>query len=278
MAFFPPGLVWLASYPKSGNTWMRVLLANLTADKAGPADINNLSEPFTLLGRWRFADDLLVEPDLLDELEVERLRPLQCDVAAERQTTPFFCKTHDRFIGRGGHPLLGTRARGALYLVRDPRDVAVSLHHHASIPLDAAIAGMNDPDLCLRGRVQLASYVGDWGGHVSQWTDQSLIRTKVVRYEDLRAETAGTLGSIVDFLGGRATEAEILRAVGYSSLGELQRQEADKGFRESLPGQDRFFRSGRVGEWRDVLTAAQVRAVEDRFAPVMARFGYHPEG
>lgn len=278
MAYFPPGLVWLASYPKSGNTWVRVLLANLAAGKAQPADINNLAEPFTLLGRWRFADDLLVEPDLLDEQDIERLRPLQCDFVADRVSAPFFCKTHDRFTARSGHPILGTRAWGALYMVRDPRDVAVSLHHHASLPLDAAIAAMNDPDFYLSGRVQLRSRVGDWAGHVLEWTGQTLVRTRVVRYEDLREDTVGTLGSIAGFLGGRVTEAEIQRAVAHSSLDELQRQEAAKGFRESLPGQTRFFRSGQVGEWRDVLTASQVRTIEDRFAPAMARLGYRPEG
>jgi len=278
MAFFPAGLFWLASYPKSGNTWMRVLLANLTAGKAEPADINALSDQFTLMGCWRFADDLLVDSDLLDQQEVERLRPLQCDFAATRATSPFFCKTHDRFTGRSGHPILGTRAHGALYMVRDPRDVVVSLHHHASLSLDAAMATVNDPDLRLSGRAQLGSHVGDWAGHVSDWIGQTAVRTKIVRYEDLRDDTAGTLRDIAGFLGGRVTDAEIHRAVAHSSLDELQRQEATRGFRESLPGQTRFFRSGRVGEWRDVLTAAQVRTIEDRFAPVMARLGYRREG
>jgi aryl sulfotransferase len=277
MAFFPPGLVWLASYPKSGNTWMRVLLANLRADTALPVGINNLAEPFTLIGSWRFADDLLVDPDLLDDQDLERLRPLQCDFVAPRVTTPFFCKTHDRFFGRSRQPLLGTRAWGAVYMVRDPRDVAVSMRHHSGMSLDATIAAMHDSDFYLSSRLQLRSRVGDWAGHVSEWTGQNFLRTKVVRYEDLRVDTAGVVKDIVSFLGGRATDEDIHRAVAYSSLNELQQQEATKGFRERLPGQDRFFRSGRVGEWRDVLTASQVRTLEDRFAPVMAQLGYHPE-
>jgi hypothetical protein len=278
MAFFPPGLVWLASYPKSGNTWMRVLLANLMGKKDQPADINDLSEPDTLVGRWRFADDMLVDPDLLDWGEVERMRPLQCDFVAGSLTVPFFCKTHSRFRMPSGEPAMGSKARGALYLVRDPRDIAVSLCHHASLSLDSAIESMNDPNFVAGGRVQLHYLQGDWARHVSEWTGQDLVPTKVVRYEDMRRDTPGTLQGIVEFLGGLATTAEIQRAVNYSSLDELQRQEASKGFRESRPKQERFFRSGRVGEWRDVLTSPQVRAIEQSFGRVMMAWGYPLEG
>lgn len=277
MADLPSGLVWLASYPKSGNTWMRVLLANLLAGNAQPVDINNLSEPDTLVGRWRFADEMLVDPDLLDWSELERMRPLLCDFAAADRRRPVFCKTHNRFWTPEGNATLGTAARSALYIVRDPRDVAVSLSHHASLSVDAAIASMSDPHFCAGGGALLPYLLGEWAGHVAGWTGQSLVRTKVVAYEDMHRDTAGTLTDIVDFLGGRATETEIRRTVLHSGFDELQRQESSKGFKESRPGQRRFFRSGRVGEWREVLTVAQARAIENRFADVMGAHGYAPE-
>lgn len=278
MPSFPPALVWLASYPKSGNTWVRVLLANLRSNGEEPANINDLSEAETLVARWRFADDMLVDHDLLDWRELERLRPIQCDFAAANLTKPFFCKTHDSFTGRAGLPVLGTRARGAIYILRDPRDVAISLSHHASLSLDQAIAQIIDPTLVSGGHRLVPYRLGDWAGHVCGWTQQTLVDTMVVRYEDLREDTAATLTGIVSFLGGQFTQTDIQRAVMHSRLEALQSQEAAKGFRESLPGQKRFFRSGRVGEWRDVMTASQVRTIEDHFAPVMARWGYCPEG
>lgn len=278
MAFFPPGLVWLASYPKSGNTWMRVLLANLLAGKEQPVNINHLSEPETLMGNWRFSDDMLVDPDLLHWQELEQMRPLHCDFVANSTAFPFFCKTHDHFRGVLGRPILGTRARGALYILRDPRDVAVSLSHHANLPLDAVIAQMGDPFFSGGNYKQLRYLLGDWAGHVSQWTGQRLVKTKVVRYEDLRKDAVGILCEIVAFLDGKATRAEIERAVAYSSLDELQRQETSSGFRESQPGQKRFFRSGHVGGWRAVLTPQQVRAIEKQCAAVMAEWSYQQEG
>ncbi|KRB88765.1 hypothetical protein ASE22_20320 [Sphingomonas sp. Root720] len=251
---------------------MRVLLANLLAGADRPRDINNLSAEESLVGRWRFCDDMLVDPDLLDAGELARLRRAQHDFVASRLTAPFICKTHDRFDGS----VLGGGARRSLYLIRDPRDVAISLSHHSSIPLDHAIGQMTDAACHADGPMQLRYPLGDWAGHVEGWSGQDAGSTRVVRYEDLRHHTAATLSSVIVFLGGEATDAEIRRAVAHSALEELQRQEAARGFRESRPGQDRFFRSGRVGEWRDVMTPAQVEALEERFLPVMKRWGYGP--
>lgn len=274
MAEFPAGLIWLASYPKSGNTWMRVLLANLLAGGAQPADINNLSEPENLNSRWRFADDLLVDSDLLHEAELAALRPVHCDFIAQGCATPFFCKTHDRFGGEQDQPILGTMARKALYIVRDPRDVALSLSHHASLSIDAAIARMMDPTTRSSGSAQLSYRVGDWADHVTGWTQQRVVETMIVRYESMHEDTVAVLRAIVEFLDGAATDEEIRQAVEHSRFEELQRQESRKGFRESLPGQERFFRAGRVGGWHEVLTDRQVRNMEQRFGPVMAAHGY----
>ncbi|MBU1325920.1 MAG: sulfotransferase domain-containing protein [Alphaproteobacteria bacterium] len=272
MATLPTALIWLASYPKSGNTWMRVLLANLLAGGDRPKDINDLSEDETLISRWRFCDDLLVEPDTLDPAEQARLRATQATFTARRLTSTFLCKTHDRF----DPAVLGAPAARALYLIRDPRDVAVSLSHHAGLSTDDAIGQMLDPAARSHGAMQLRYPLGDWAGHVTTWTTQTDMPLAVVRYEDLRADTPAALSRVVGALSGAATPDEIGRAVAHSSLDELQRQEASRGFRERLPGQKRFFRTGRVGEWRDVLTPAQTTRIEAVCAPVMKLWGYAP--
>ncbi|MFD1626874.1 sulfotransferase domain-containing protein [Azospirillum griseum] len=274
MATVPPGLVWLASYPKSGNTWVRVLLSNLTVGGNAPVDINKLPDDDNPMGRRRFTDDTLVDPGLLDRRELERMRPAYHDFIAAQLTTAFFCKTHDRFSNRDGAPSLGSAARAALYLLRDPRDVAVSLSHHFNQSLDAAVAMMGDGEQIFGGGRQIRYLLGDWGCHVTGWIEQRLIPVKAVRYEDLRVDPAACFADILAFLGVTATDEEIRRAVGHSDLAELQRQEAARGFVESLPGQERFFRSGRVGEWREVLAPRHVATIEGRFGGVMERWGY----
>lgn len=274
MADFPAGLVWLASYPKSGNTWMRVLLANLLAGRKEPADINRLSDDESLIGSWRFSDDMLIDADLLNLVELERLRQIQCDFVAQAQRNTFFCKTHDQFLGVTGQPVLGTQARSALYLIRDPRDVAISLTHHAGLTLDKAIAKMAQKASYSGGGKQVSYLLGDWMSHVSGWTEQSSVRTLVIRYEDLRRDTVTTMVAVCEFLGIEATDAEIRQAVDNSSLAVLQQQELSKGFQERQSVQKQFFRSGIVGEWREVLSVSQVAQIEQLFAPMMTRFGY----
>ncbi|WP_327520279.1 sulfotransferase domain-containing protein [Sphingomonas sp.] len=274
MVEIPAGLIWLASYPKSGNTWMRILLANLLSGATQPVDINKLSEPKTLISRWRFADDMLVDADLLSEAELAAMRPVQCDFVARTCATPFFCKTHDRFWVAPDQPTLGTMARKALYIVRDPRDVAVSLSHHASLSIDGAIAQMTDTSTRSSGSAQLIYRVGNWAEHVAGWTEQRVTETMVVRYETMHADTIGTLRAIIDFIGGKASDAALSQAVTNASFKELQRQEARQGFSESQPGQQHFFRAGKAGGWRDVLTQRQARVIEDCFGPIMVANGY----
>ena len=274
MVEIPAGLIWLASYPKSGNTWLRILLANLLSGATQPVDINKLSEPKTLISRWRFADDMLVDADLLSEAELAAMRPIQCDFVARTCATPFFCKTHDRFWLSPGQPTLGTMARKALYIVRNPRDVAVSLSHHASLSIDGAIAQMTDTSTRSSGSAQLIYSVGNWAEHVAGWAEQRVTETMVVRYETMHADTIGTLRAIIDFIGGKASDAALSQAVANASFKELQRQEARQGFSESQPGQQRFFRAGKAGGWRDVLTQRQARTIEDCFGPIMVANGY----
>ncbi|WP_372055939.1 sulfotransferase domain-containing protein [Tistrella mobilis] len=279
MASFPAGAVWLASYPKSGNTWMRVLLANLMAGGAAPVDINALPDDYAVTSRRQFAEHMLIDADLLTPDELERLRPAFNAAVFQPLEGPAFCKTHDPFFGRDGAgrarvPVLGMAARAAVYLIRDPRDVAISFAHHMGADIDEAIRRMGDGSAVMGSAAQLSHHLGDWAGHVESWTRQDLVPVAVIRYEDLRRDTHGCFAAMLKRLGVAATAAEIDRAVAHSSLKALQGQERLAGFRERLPGQDRFFRSGRVEGWRDVLSTAQIRAIEDQCAATMIRWGY----
>ena len=115
--------------------WMAVVLV-LLAGSEQPCNINRLSEEELLISRWRFCDELLVEADSLYPKELADLRAMQGAFVARRLATPFICKTHDRFDTE----VTGLPGSRSLYLVRDPRDVAISLSHHAGISIDAAIA------------------------------------------------------------------------------------------------------------------------------------------
>ena len=287
--------IWLASYPKSGNTWFRMLVANFSAKDDKPADINNLPERSGIASaRGPFDYLTLLDSGLLTHDEIDGLRPrVYEELASGAQDDEYdkpedippvrFVKVHDAYtLTPNGEPLLAGRrgADAAIVIVRDPRDVAPSIANHNRVDIDAAIALMNNPEAvyCAKpGRLdqQLRQQVPGWSGHIASWLDQTDIPVHLIRYEDMQVDTFGTFRRALEFAGRPATDEEITRAVGYADFAELRRQEADKGFSETprRPG-GLFFRRGEAGSWRDELTPEQVARIEAAHAPMMRRLGY----
>ena len=288
--------IWLASYPKSGNTWMRMLIANLSAVDGKPVDINDLPERGGIASaRAPFDHLLLIDSGLMTHDEIDRLRPRVYEQLArgaqddeydrlEAEPPVRFVKVHDAYtLTPDGEPLLaGARgAEGAIVIVRDPRDVAPSLANHNRTGVDEAIAFMNDRNagFCARAtrqHNQLRQQLPGWSGHIASWLDQSDIPVHLVRYEDMKTDTAGILRRTLAFAGRDATEEEIQRAVAFADFAQLKEQEIEKGFREAPRPRagGNFFRRGEAGAWRDELTAEQVARIEAEHAAMMLRLGY----
>ena len=289
--------IWVASYPKSGNTWFRMLVANLAATDDQPVDINNLPERAEIASaRGPFDNLTLIDSGLLTHDEIDGLRPrvyeeLACGADEDEdepanEATVRFVKAHDAYtLTPNREPLLaGARgADGAIVIVRDPRDVAPSLANHLRTTIDDAIAFMNDASaaFCAKTAVQprqLRQNLLRWSGHIASWLDQSYIPVHLVRYEDLQANAPGILRRALAFAGRPATNEEIRRAVAFADFAELRRQEQQRGFCEAprLRSGAVFFRRGVAGAWRDELTTEQVERVEAAHAPMMQRLGYQP--
>lgn len=276
------GIIWLASFPKSGNTWFRIFLANLTAGENGPTDINDLDERGGMAAsRHEFEAMTLLDSGLISHDDIDRLRPRVYERMAAEATAQRWIKVHDAYtLTQDGEPIFGRGVAGtAVYLVRDPRNVALSLAYHNGVTTDDAIKLMNAADAALsqsRKSVnsQLRQKVQSWSGHAASWLDQTDVPVFVVRYEDLVADPAAWFGAALRFAGRPATAAEIERAVRHSEFAELKRQEAAKGFAERVSRAAPFFRLGQVGGWRDALTSEQVARIEKVHAPMMQRLGY----
>jgi hypothetical protein len=286
--------IWLASYPKSGNTWLRLLIANLSACGAEPVDINDLPERGGIASaRGPFDYLLLIDSGLLSHDEVDCLRPLvyqelargapddEYDEAGVLPPTRFV-KVHDAYTRtQRDEPLLGgaRAADGAIVIVRDPRDIAPSLANHNRSSTDEAVAFLNNPRAAFCGRAtrqdsQLRQRLPGWGGHVASWLDQSDIPVHVVRYEDMIADTSGTLVEALAFAGMAASAEDVRRAVAMADFDSLQQQESSKGFREASRRGGRFFRRGQAGAWRDELTKDQISLIEAHHGTMMTRLGY----
>lgn len=285
-------IVWLASYPKCGNTWFRLMLANLGRDE--PADINSIAtDDGIATARRRFDESFLFASGLLTHDECDRLRPLLYRDVHDRSNAaggsdPLarfrLIKTHDAWLRTTeGTALLGGGeiSCGAVLIVRDPRDVAASLANHLHIGLDKAIDFMGRIDSDLSGtrhrqHQQLRQRLLGWSGYYASWLEQDEVPVHLLRYEDMQEDPAGALAGGLDFLKIAVPSSFVEQAVRFSSFSQLQAQEERQGFQEApvRMGEGRFFRNGIAGGWRHELTDGQVAEIELAHAPMMQRLGY----
>ena len=201
-------LLWLASYPRSGNTWLRVFVANLLRDAEEPADVNELRVSSSAADRTLFDDLAGVESSDLTADEIERLRPAAYERLAAAATQVELVKIHDANTRTGdGRPLTPARATlGVIYLLRNPLDVAVSYARYGRSDPDAAIAWMADEGHCLAAapgclHPQLRQRLLTWSGHVRSWVDAPGLAVHVLRYEDMSRDGENAFGAAMRFAG-----------------------------------------------------------------------------
>ncbi|SMF09201.1 Sulfotransferase domain-containing protein [Tistlia consotensis] len=270
-------ILWLASYPKSGNTWVRAFLANLFANRPGPLDINELNRFLVSDQRVGEYETLTGKPyEEIDDEEVNRLRPqAQRMIAASRPDT-LLCKTHSKIAVLKGSPTVEPSVTsGAVYVLRNPLDVAPSYADHFGIDLDTAIDYLCDPNNHIPRHDRLTFvYLGSWQEHAASWLDAPGLRRHFLRYEDLKSDPERSFAGLVRFLGLPLDRQRFQRALRFSSFGVLRRLEEQDGFVERSPNAERFFRQGRSGAWRELYTPAQVERLVEGCRDGMRRFGY----
>ncbi|HVY21506.1 MAG TPA: sulfotransferase domain-containing protein [Bauldia sp.] len=278
----PRGIVWLASYPKSGNTWLRAFLYHLVRIGAGiPREDDELNKLDRASGYeaklFGLFQQFLGKPlAAASRLEVMGVRSMVQLTVAERMPNVAMMKTHNLLGEVGGMPTINFGASaGAIYIVRDPRDVAPSLAKHLGTSIDQAIEVMATPAFATNNNAETAFEIwGTWSEHVESWTQTPNPSVLVVRYEDMLDQPTEIFGRIAAHLKQEPTEDQLAEAIELSSFDKLKQLE-DKGeFRERSARAERFFVSGKAGSWRDKLTEEQAERVLRAHSAVMSQFGY----
>ena len=275
------GATWLVSYPRSGNTWARFAMMAALGDP-DRADLEQL-DGFARAVLDRGVIDHLMESDsgYLDDGETLALRAAFHVARFGGMSPSPIVKVHDKClrVSNDGclHPPAATHA--AIYLIRDPRDVAISWAAFMARPIDWAIAFLSDPQaqvgqLRHRTSTTVPEYLGSWSDHVASWVDEAPYPVTVVRYEDMLREPALCLGDMLNAAGYRVAPATLERAVAASRFDRLAALEREAGFRDRPVSAERFFRSGRSQAWRAVLSPEQADAIAQAHGPMMRRFGY----
>jgi hypothetical protein len=258
----PRSIVWIASYPKSGNTWLRFLICNLAFGPVeSAADLNELA------------------PDL-HELRADP------NFAGQR----ILLKTH---FPRSPRLPFVERSAAAVYVVRDPADVMLSNFHYSMRSAGTANAAADLPAylerfLAARGDprwVQLG--MGTWEENVRSWLEPArdfpILR---LRYEDMLANTQQAAGTLCQFLGLPRTAGEIATAVSASSFSRMREIEAadiearrvgifyKPYLAQPIESGLRFMRAGRVGQAAAALSAEQCERFDQVFGAWRRQLGY----
>lgn len=228
--------VFVGSYPRSGSTWLRFMLLEILAGQT--SGFSNTNEMLPDVGKHESGAPVLPGHGRL-------------------------IKTHEPFRAE---------YKKSIFLVRDPRDVALSeFAFHRALGL----AGDNFDsylDQFLRGGV---NPFGSWIGHTNSWldaADSGRAQILHVNFEQLKCAPGPELVRIVDFLGMPEVKDRIPSAIANNSLVRMKEKEKDTPQRTSAKG--RFIRSGSAGGWQAALTARQAQLVQQYAGSVLARLGY----
>ena len=272
-------IIWLASFPKSGNTWMRAFLHNLMRDPSQAYDINRLGEFSFSDSTIHYYQQHLTKPvaewTTLDVMEVRG--KVQQDLG-RMSVDDVFVKTHNAHVAFDNLPMIHMDvSAGAVYIVRNPLDVCISLADHYGCAIDESIRILGDNSSGTPPGDKLVFEIHKtWSVHVQSWTNQPGPWLHVVRYEDMLKKPMVAFSRVARFLGLNPPRDRIERAVQASSFDSLRKQEDEKGFRERSYKAEKFFRVGKSGQWRTALSKAQIDRVVESHKEQMARFGYWP--
>jgi hypothetical protein len=228
--------VFVASYPRSGSTWLRFMLLEILAGQAPDFSTTNKMLP---------------------------------DIGKQQSAAPVLAG-YGRLIKT--HELFRPKYRKAIYLVRDPRDVALSEFAYQRA-LGLAYADF-DSYLYrfLQGRV---NPFGSWIRHATSWlnaADAGRSDILYVNFEKLKDKPEEQLGRILDFLQLPELKERVRGAIANNSLAQMKEQEKLKPQRASAKGQ--FIRDGSVGGWRSTFSSRQAEIVQQCAGNLMARLGY----
>lgn len=273
-----PNFIWLASYPKSGNTWLRVLLSNyLTEAGDGWNWGGYLLGPSSHLERHEFEETMGIGSADIAPSELVRFRRQFHEHYVRKFEAFALTKTHDSFISPvDGKPIFPAHPHcRAIYMLRNPLDIAASYAHHSGQSIDATIAHMADSRAqSATTEISFDEDIGNWSDHVIGWTEQCGLETLTVRYEDLLQEPERVFSDIILFCGLALDKVKVERAVRASQFAKLQAQERALGFSALEDGSRGFFRQGQAGKGKQELSMDQIDRVLSNHGTIMERFGY----
>ncbi len=274
-------ILWIASYPKSGNTWVRTFIQNYIANET--VNINTIHQKsIDEVKSFRYQKYLPKEQNTTD-LDLETicsLRPLVHSDIAQNAHGTIFVKSHNFQGEYNSHPLYNWNvSSGAIYIIRNPLDVAISLSSYFDFSIDEAIDYMADDMAGTPNEVEnVPQVITSWSLNVSSWCQEPSDKLLVLRYEDLLSNPKKYFRKVESFLSLKKDPKRLTRAIQASSFKNLRLQEKKHGFVEKHENAQSFFRKGSANQWKSILSKEQIKRIVDKHCEQMSLFKYLPPG
>lgn len=282
---------FVASYPKSGNTWIRLVAAAYSLKDVSAEDFMQFNEDddTSLANVMRFGDGTKyyyqsVSPFPISAIDFPtevRLRPaamLVMDRELSETTTqrPILVKSHHLNGDVNGIDLWNPAwTDEVVNPVRDPREVCCSFSAHMGKSYEDTAELMSESKGRIGDQGELRHLLGSWSDHIRGWLSEDEAPVHTVRYEDMKANPIGEFYDILDFLGAPDLTVERVEdAVEKTQFDRMRTVESQHEFPESTEHQDNFFRSGKTDGWKGELPLRIVRKIEKDHGEMMETLGY----
>lgn len=279
-------IIWLSSYPKSGNTWLRSLLASYYFSKEGDFNFNLLKyiDQFPSYDYFKNYDKTFINPTDTAEFWIEEQKKINSNNKVK------FFKTHNALCKINNYSFTDSKnTLAAIYIIRDPRNVITSLANHYEIDADQAFEFMTTEQKAITQKKE-NSYVGfvalfSWIFHQESWTNNKLFPTLVIRYEDLQNETFVTFKKVINFIDNLSKSKhhfkreKAKKSIQSCDFEKLKKLETNVGFIESpISKKDNsrinFFKLGKDNDYKKLLTEELISKMNLKFKNEIKKFNY----
>ena len=255
-------IIWIASYPKSGNTWLRSFISSYYFSKKGKFNFS------LLMNILQFPSVKFTKKNLNSELEASNNWIYNQNQFFSGENIHFI-KTHNSLNQYKGNSFTTNNlSLGAIYIVRDPRNLITSMTHHYSLSYEQAYKKLIDENASLleksrEGDYSNFSFLGSWSSHFKSWKNCKDFKTLFVKYEDLENNKYDSFKKIVQFINSlkqdksSLNEKKFLNSINSTNFSNLRNKEEIEGFEESVNSKSgerkRFFNLGFNNRWQKIL-------------------------
>jgi len=275
-------IIWLSSYPKSGNTYLRSFLSAYyyTNDGSFNFDLLKFIE--------QFPDKQFFQSFMKTKKEAsEKWLPLQRKIVKSNKIK--FLKTHSAYGSYDGSPFTSSEVTiGGIYIVRDPRNVVCSLMNHFSLSKKDALSMLLDENRGIKSKENnFATYtfLSSWSNHFKSWANIKSFKTKLIKYEDLQDNAEEIFKNTILFINNLINNGQGIdyqkfnKALDTTKFKILKKRENEGGFLEAMFSEEKgrkipFFNLGFENNWKNNLSNEAVKEIEYRFEKEMKELNY----